>query len=112
MASRRRPVVEKIRSVSLEAIPRIQPSELTYEGGGEVERGSFGDVKKAKWRGRDVAVKLFIVADKKGGISEEVRVRACVCERACASVRVLYLKRDNRWVIWGSDNGNEGNYDG
>ena len=100
MASRRQPEVEveKIRSVSLEAIPRIQPSELTYEGGGEVERGSFGDVKKAKWRGRDVAVKLFIVADKKGGISEEVRV--------------LYLKRDNRWVIWGSDNANEGNYDG
>ena len=59
------------RSVMLEAIPRIQPQELIYEGG-EIERGSFGDVRKAKWRGQDVAVKLFIVADKKGGISEEV----------------------------------------
>lgn len=71
MASRH----EKARSVTLESIPRIQPGELTLYEGGQVERGSFGDVKKAKWRGVDVAVKLFIVADKKGGISEEVFVR-------------------------------------
>lgn len=68
MASRH----EKARSVTLESIPRIQPGELTLYEGGQVERGSFGDVKKAKWRGVDVAVKLFIVADKKGGISEEI----------------------------------------
>ena len=62
---------DKARSVVLESISRIQPHELTYEGD-EVARGSFGDVRKAKWLGKDVAVKLFFVADKKGGISEEV----------------------------------------
>ena len=63
-----------------EGIPRIQPHELTY-GGGEIERGSFGDVRKARWRGKDVAVKLFLVADKKGGISEEVYVYIYTVER-------------------------------
>lgn len=68
MASQR---TARVGSVMLEDIPRIQPGELAYEGG-QVERGSFGDVRKAKWQGLDVAVKLFFVADKKGGISEEV----------------------------------------
>ena len=63
---------ERARSVMLEAIPRISPRELTWCDGAEVERGSFGDVRRAMWQGRDVAVKQFIVADKKGGISEEV----------------------------------------
>ena len=69
MASERK---ARAGSVLLEDIPRIQPGELTFEGGGQVERGSFGDVRKAKWQDLDVAVKLFFVADKKGGISEEV----------------------------------------
>ena len=63
---------ERARSVMLEAIPRISPRDLTWYDGGEVERGSFGDVRKAKWQGKDVAVKQFLIADKKGGISEEV----------------------------------------
>ena len=70
MASRGREE-RALSNVMLEDIPRIQPHELTYVGG-EVERGSFGDVRKAKWGGVDVAVKLFLIADKKGGISEEV----------------------------------------
>ena len=48
------------------------------------ERGTFGDVRKAKWQGRDVAVKLFSGVDRRGGISEGVRgkrgERAGVCE--------------------------------
>lgn len=68
---------EKAQSVLLEDIPRIRPQELTWCEGAEVERGSFGDVRKARWQGKDVAVKQFIVADKKGGISEEVSVLLC-----------------------------------
>lgn len=30
-------------------------------------------MRKAKWQGRDVAVKLFSGVDRRGGISEEVR---------------------------------------
>ncbi|CAI8049847.1 Mitogen-activated protein kinase kinase kinase 7 [Geodia barretti] len=63
---------ERTGSVLLEDIPHISPHELTWCEGAEVERGSFGDVRKARWRGNDVAVKQFIVADKKGGISEEI----------------------------------------
>ena len=67
----------RAQSVMLEDIPPISPHELTWCAGGSVERGSFGDVRKARWRGKDVAVKQFIVADKKGGISEEVRRQLC-----------------------------------
>ena len=68
---------ERTGSVMLEDIPHISPHELTWCEGAEVERGSFGDVGKARWRGNDVAVKQFIVADKKGGISEEVSGQLC-----------------------------------
>ena len=34
--------------------------------------GQFGDVKKAKWNGKVVAVKCFSTADRKGGFQEEV----------------------------------------
>ena len=30
-------------------------------------------MRKAKWQGKDVAVKLFSGVDRRGGISEEVR---------------------------------------
>ena len=45
-------------------------------------RGQFGDVKKAKWNGKVVAVKCFATADRKGGFSEEVLYHLwfqCVC---------------------------------
>ena len=38
----------------------------------QFERGQFGDVKRAKWKGKVVAVKCFTSADRKGGFSEEV----------------------------------------
>lgn len=66
---------EKAMSVMLEAIPRIEPEEITWVAGAKVDRGSFGDVRKAEWQGKEVAVKMFFVADKKGGISEEVSWR-------------------------------------
>ena len=36
------------------------------------ERGQFGDVKRARWNEKVVAVKCFTSADRKGGFSEEV----------------------------------------
>ena len=87
MASRARGE-RALSNVMLEDIPRIQPHELTYEGG-EVERGSFGDVRKAKWRGVDVAVKLFLIADKKGGISEEVAVYVRVSARRMVAIALV-----------------------
>ena len=39
------------------------------------ERGQFGDVKRAKWNGKVVAVKCFSSPDRKGGFSEEVRIK-------------------------------------
>ena len=38
-----------------------------------LERGKFGDVKRARWNEKVVAVKYFSSQDKKGGFSEEVR---------------------------------------
>ena len=38
------------------------------------ERGQFGDVKRARWNEKVVAVKCFTSADRKGGFSEEVRL--------------------------------------
>ena len=68
---------ERTGSVMLEDIPHISPHELTWCEGAEVERGSFADVRKARWRGNDVAVKQFIVAERKGRISEEVSGQLC-----------------------------------
>ena len=38
-----------------------------------LERGTYGDVKKATWQDKNVAVKMFPYAERKGGFSEEVR---------------------------------------
>lgn len=38
--------------------------------------GQFGDVKKAKWNDKVVAVKCFTSADRKGGFQEEVSLLA------------------------------------
>ncbi len=36
------------------------------------ERGSFGNVRKARWNGKEVAVKVFRSTDQRGGFGEEV----------------------------------------
>ena len=38
-----------------------------------LERGQFGDVKRARWNEKVVAVKFYSSQDRKGGFSEEVR---------------------------------------
>jgi len=42
-----------------------------------IEHGRFGDVKRAKWNGKVVAVKYFSSPDRKGNFSEEVRLKIC-----------------------------------
>ena len=37
-----------------------------------LERGTYGDVRKATWQGKIVAVKMFSCAEKNGAFSEEV----------------------------------------
>ena len=39
-----------------------------------LERGTYGDVRKATWQERSVAVKMFSCAERKGGFSEEVNL--------------------------------------
>ncbi|CAI8049845.1 Putative mitogen-activated protein kinase kinase kinase 7-like [Geodia barretti] len=50
---------------------KIHTSDLKYDDK-FLERGTYGDVKKATWQDKNVAVKMFPYAERKGGFSEEL----------------------------------------
>jgi serine/threonine protein kinase len=60
---------------------KISTSDLKYDEK-FLERGTYGDVRKATWQEKSVAVKMFSCAERKGGFSEELVCLSMLHEHA------------------------------